>query len=197
MSNKVLHSFADKSSANKREQMLAELELDFSTTREPSMNLEGEAEYFLIYRNNPISLDYRRASTVVLPLTVLRMFDLVDIKPIIITQSFFLKNYFKIRMVQCYFTSQSQRKVDVLMLSVLAAAPASLCQSNDADSAVVMTFPHRHANVPRSLWPAVSLSPTIRPGLANKLPAWTTFRHRGASTTVPIFSYLCVGIKTH
>lgn len=88
-------------------------------------------------------------------------------------------------MVQWYFTPQSQRKVDVLMLSVLAAAPASLCHSNDADSAVVMTFPHRHANVPRSLWPAVSLSPTIRPSLANKLPGWTTFRHGGVSTQFP------------
>lgn len=56
------------------------------------------------------------------------------------------------------------------MLRVLAAAPASLCHSNDADSAAVMTFPHCHANIPRSLWPAVSLSPTISPGLANKLP---------------------------
>lgn len=88
MSNKLLHSFADKSSANKREQTLAELELDFSTTREPSMNLEGEAEYFLLYRNNPISLDFRRPSTVVVPLTVQRMFNLVDIKPIIITVFF-------------------------------------------------------------------------------------------------------------
>lgn len=81
-------------------------------------------------------------------------------------------------MVKCYFALQSQRKQDVLMLSVLAAAPASLCHSNDADSGVVMTFPHCHANIPRSLWPAVSLSPTISPSLANKLPAWTKFRHR-------------------
>lgn len=85
-------------------------------------------------------------------------------------------------MVECYFASQSQREQDVLMFSALAAAPASLCHSNDADSAVVMTFPHCHANIPRSLWPAVSLSPTISPSLANKLPAWTKFRHKGAST---------------
>lgn len=65
------------------------------------------------------------------------------------------------------------------MFSVLAAAPASLCHSNDADSAVVVTFPHRHANIPRSLWPAVSLSPTISPSLANKLPACVGFRQRG------------------
>lgn len=83
----------------------------------------------------------------------------------------FIKDHFKLVSVEFSFASQSQRKADVLMFSVLAAAPASLCHSNDADSAVVMTFPHCHANIPRSLWPAVSLSPTIRPSLANKLPA--------------------------
>lgn len=83
----------------------------------------------------------------------------------------FPRDHFKLVSVECSFVWRSQRDGDVLMFSVLAAAPASLCHSNDADSAVVMTFPHCHANIPRSLWPAVSLSPTIRPSLANKLPA--------------------------
>lgn len=44
---------------------------------------------------------------------------------------------------------------------LFSMALSSLCHSDDADSAVVMTFPHCHANIPRSLWPAVSLSPII------------------------------------
>lgn len=98
-------------------------------------------------------------------------------------------------MVECYFASQSQGNVDVLMLSALAAATASSCHSNDADSAVVVTFPHCHANIPRSLWPAVSLSPTISPSLPNKLPAWTKFRWQGFQTSY--VKLLCQGIKTH
>lgn len=75
------------------------------------------------------------------------------------------------------------------MLRALAAAPASLRHSNDADSAVVMTFPHRHANVPRSLWPAVSLSPTISPSLANKLLPGPSL-DRGASRVPVLNSHL-------
>lgn len=52
---------------------------------------------------------------------------------------------------------ESPRRVKVLF----SAALSSLCHSDDADSAVVMTFPHCHANISRSLWPAVSLSPII------------------------------------
>lgn len=44
---------------------------------------------------------------------------------------------------------------------LFSTALSSQCHSDDADSAVVMTFPHCHANIPRSLWPAVSLSPII------------------------------------
>lgn len=44
---------------------------------------------------------------------------------------------------------------------LFSTALSSLCHSDDADSAVVMTFPHCHANISRSLWPAVSLSPII------------------------------------
>lgn len=98
-------------------------------------------------------------------------------------------------MVECYFSSQSQWKREVLMFRALAAAPASLCHSNDADSAVVMTFPHCHANIPRSLWPAVSLSPIISPSLANKLPAWTMFRQRAIQS--PYVKLICAGIKRH
>lgn len=82
----------------------------------------------------------------------------------------YYEGYFTIASVDVILLHTDEKKKTVLMLRVLAAAPASLCHSNDADSAAVMTFPHCHANIPRSLWPAVSLSPTISPGLANKLP---------------------------
>lgn len=44
---------------------------------------------------------------------------------------------------------------------LFSTALSSQCHSDDADSVVVVTFPHCHANISRSLWPAVSLSPII------------------------------------
>lgn len=44
---------------------------------------------------------------------------------------------------------------------LFSAGFSTLCHSDDADSSVVMTFHHCHANISRSLWPAVSLSPII------------------------------------
>lgn len=44
---------------------------------------------------------------------------------------------------------------------LFSTALSSPCHSDDADSAVVMTFPHCQANIRMSLWPAVSLSPII------------------------------------
>lgn len=46
-------------------------------------------------------------------------------------------------------------------LLLFSAGFSTLCHSDDADSSVVMTFHHCHANISRSLWPAVSLSPII------------------------------------
>lgn len=60
-------------------------------------------------------------------------------------------------------SGRKTRCVNVLQSPVLlfSAGVSTLCHSDDADSAAVMTFHYCHANFPRSLWPAVSLSPII------------------------------------
>lgn len=44
---------------------------------------------------------------------------------------------------------------------LFTAAASSRRRTDDADSAAAVTFPHCHANIHRSLWPAVALSAAI------------------------------------
>lgn len=46
-------------------------------------------------------------------------------------------------------------------LHAVDRTPSSRRRADDADSAAAVTFPHCHANIRRSLWPAVALSAAI------------------------------------
>lgn len=71
--------------------------------------------------------------------------------------------YFKYICVSIWTKPFSKNKMcECAAFTLLfSTALSSPCHSDDADSAVVMTFPHCHANISRSLWPPVSLSPII------------------------------------